>query len=114
MSRDIISLANGTIIETAINNGTEEGGVSSCKQYVYDRSVYKSTTTSEVQNNNYLAASFFAKAFLPCFLDNSARIKSKKSNEMKLKLKELKNVYINLDSQTTDNKYFFFTVGLGL
>ncbi|XP_011689430.1 PREDICTED: organic cation transporter protein-like [Wasmannia auropunctata] len=47
MSRDIIGLANGTIIETAIGNGTEGGGISTCKQYVYDRSVYKSTTTSE-------------------------------------------------------------------
>lgn len=47
MSRDIIGLANGTIIEKAIGNGTEGGGVSNCKQYVYDRSVYKSTTTSE-------------------------------------------------------------------
>lgn len=48
MSRDIIGLANGTIIEKAIGNGTEGGAISACKQYVYDRSVYKSTTTSEV------------------------------------------------------------------
>lgn len=46
-SRDILGLTNGTIIEKAIGNGTEGGGVSNCKQYVYDRSVYKSTTTSE-------------------------------------------------------------------
>ncbi|KAG5322016.1 ORCT protein, partial [Acromyrmex heyeri] len=47
MRRDIIGLANGTIIGTAIGNGTEEGGISSCKEYVYDRSVYNGTTTSE-------------------------------------------------------------------
>ena len=57
MRRDIIGLVNGTIIGTAIGNGTEEGGISSCKQYVYDRSVYKSTTTSEVWNN-YLVVVF--------------------------------------------------------
>lgn len=57
MRRDIIGLANGTIIGTAIGNGTEEEGISNCKEYVYDRSVYKSTTTSEVRNN-YLAVVF--------------------------------------------------------
>lgn len=55
MNRDIIGFVNGTIIGKAIGNGTEGGGISNCKQYVYDRSVYKSTTTSEVQNNDYIA-----------------------------------------------------------
>jgi len=48
MSRDIINFANGTIIGKAIDNVTKEESISNCKQYVYDRSVYKSTTTSEV------------------------------------------------------------------
>ncbi|XP_039303860.1 organic cation transporter protein isoform X2 [Solenopsis invicta] len=47
MSRDIIGFANGTIIGKAIGNETKGGGFSACKQYVYNRSVYKSTTTSE-------------------------------------------------------------------
>lgn len=50
LSRDVIGATNGTIVEKAIGEG---GGISRCKQYVYDRSVYKSTTTSDVRNNNY-------------------------------------------------------------
>lgn len=50
LSYDVIGATNGTIVEKAIGGG---GGISRCKQYVYDRSVYKSTTTSDVRNNNY-------------------------------------------------------------
>ncbi|GAB1868195.1 Organic cation transporter protein [Camponotus japonicus] len=44
LSYDVIGATNGTIVEEAIGEG---GGISRCKQYVYDRSVYKSTTTSD-------------------------------------------------------------------
>lgn len=47
LRRDVIGATNGTIVEKAIGNDTGGGGFSHCKQYVYDRSVYKSTTTSE-------------------------------------------------------------------
>ncbi|XP_070166656.1 organic cation transporter protein isoform X2 [Polyergus mexicanus] len=48
LSRNVIDAANGTFVEKAIGDNAEGGGISSrCKQYVYDRSVYKSTTTSE-------------------------------------------------------------------
>ncbi|XP_032679463.1 organic cation transporter protein [Odontomachus brunneus] len=47
LSRDVIGAPrpNDTIVDEAI--GAEEEGISRCKQYVYDRSIYKSTTTSE-------------------------------------------------------------------
>lgn len=48
LRRDVIGAANGTIVEKAIGDDAGGGGLSHCKQYVYDRSVYKSTTTSEV------------------------------------------------------------------
>lgn len=50
LSRDVIGALrpNGSIVDEAIGEG---GGSSRCKQYVYDRSVYKSTTTSEVRRN---------------------------------------------------------------
>lgn len=45
----MIGAANGTFVEKAIGDNAGGEGISSrCKQYVYDRSVYKSTTTSEV------------------------------------------------------------------
>lgn len=47
LRRDVIGAANGTIVEKAIGDDAGGGGLSHCKQYVYDRSVYKSTTTSE-------------------------------------------------------------------
>lgn len=55
--RDVIGTINNTIIEKEINtiidgNGTEVNGTSHCKQFVYDRSKYKSTTTSEVHSDN--------------------------------------------------------------
>ncbi|EFN75432.1 organic cation transporter protein [Harpegnathos saltator] len=38
---------NDTTVDEAIGDHVERGGSSHCKQYVYDRSIYKSTTTSE-------------------------------------------------------------------
>ncbi|KAM0730118.1 Organic cation transporter protein [Formica fusca] len=48
LSHNVIGAANGTFVEKAIGDNAGGEGISSrCKQYVYDRSVYKSTTTSE-------------------------------------------------------------------
>ncbi|XP_050466688.1 organic cation transporter protein [Cataglyphis hispanica] len=47
LSRNVIGAVNGTIVEKAISDEARGGGISRCKQYVYDTSVYKSTTTSE-------------------------------------------------------------------
>lgn len=51
---NVIGATNNTNVEEAIVDRVEDEGISRCKQYVYDRSVYKSTTTSEVQNYYYL------------------------------------------------------------
>ncbi|XP_012216621.1 organic cation transporter protein [Linepithema humile] len=47
LSLDLTGAANGTIVERSIGGDGAAGKGISCKEYVYDRSVYKSTTTSE-------------------------------------------------------------------
>ncbi|XP_026830910.1 organic cation transporter protein isoform X2 [Ooceraea biroi] len=44
LRRDVII---GGVNDTIVGDGTGGGGINRCEQYVYDRSVYKSTTTSE-------------------------------------------------------------------
>jgi len=56
LSLDLLGAANGTVTERSIGGSAARKWIN-CKEYVYDRSVYKSTTTSEVQNSNYLSRS---------------------------------------------------------
>ncbi|CAL1675506.1 unnamed protein product [Lasius platythorax] len=47
LSRNVIGAGNDTIVEKETGDDVGGGRISRCKQYVYDRRVYKSTTTSE-------------------------------------------------------------------
>lgn len=53
LSRDVsgVPWSNDTIVDEAIGDGAVADGISRCRQYVYDRSIYKSTTTSEVRQS---------------------------------------------------------------
>lgn len=82
LSRNVIGAVNGTIVEKAIGDDAAGGGISRCKQYVYDTSVYISTTTSEVQNNNYLILSSQSRVLLTFSLSIIV-------NEVRMKIKHL-------------------------